>query len=64
LVRLAEPFEDVQTLLTLILTALTIGIYSVYGGNWGKLNKGGEMYKNFDVKRHASGFYDLKSRFI
>ena len=28
--------------------------YAVYGlGNWGKLNKGGEMYKNFDVKRHV-----------
>jgi phage terminase large subunit len=28
--------------------------YAIYGlGEWGKLNKGGEMYKNFDVKRHV-----------
>lgn len=29
--------------------------YLIYGlGHWGKLNKGGEMYKNFSVKRHVT----------
>lgn len=28
--------------------------YCIYAlGNWGKLNKGGEMYKKFDTKRHV-----------
>lgn len=28
--------------------------YRIYAlGEWGKLNKGGEMYKNFDVKKHV-----------
>ena len=31
--------------------------YCIYGlGSWGKLNKGGEMYKNFDTKRHVSTY--------
>jgi hypothetical protein len=48
-------FEDVQTLLDFDFDRVNDwDFYSVYGlGNWGKLNKGGEMYKNFDVKRHV-----------
>lgn len=31
--------------------------YNIYAlGNWGKLNKGGEAYKQFDTTRHAKDF--------
>jgi phage terminase large subunit len=48
-------FEDIQTLLDFDYDRVNDwDFYNIYGlGNWGKLNKGGEMYKNFDVKRHV-----------
>lgn len=49
-------FYDVQTIMDFEHDkANDYDFYCIYGlGFWGKLDKGGEMYKNFDVKRHVT----------
>lgn len=53
-------FEDVQTIMDFEQDKVNdYDFYCIYGlGFWGKLNKGGEMYKNFVVKQHVKPAYD------
>lgn len=48
-------FYDTQTIIDFEQDKLNdYDFYAIYGlGFWGKLNKGGEMYKNFDPRRHV-----------
>lgn len=49
-------FYDAQTIIDFDSDKVNdFDFYNIYAlGNWGKLNKGGEMYKNFDIKRHVT----------
>jgi len=49
-------FEDIQTLADFEDDRLNhFDFYRIYAlGEWGKLNIGGEMYKNFKVDRHTA----------
>lgn len=49
-------FYDTQTIIDFEHDKVNdYDFYCIYGlGFWGKLNKGGEMYKNFEVKRHVT----------
>lgn len=54
-------FYDVQTIADFESDRVNDwDFYNIYAlGNWGKLNKGGECYKNFDTARHTGLFnYD------
>lgn len=48
-------FKDIQTLIDFESDKVNDwDFYNIYAlGNWGKLNKGGEAYKKFSVKRHV-----------